>query len=89
MALPRLLDSLLRAHGPSGHEHLAYDAIREAVGEVAAIETDAIGNLVARAEGTGDGLGASHGDDRSPIAPVSNGCSATAKGAASGYLSLI
>ena len=31
------------------------DAVREGVGEVAEIETDAIGNLVARTHGTGDG----------------------------------
>ena len=55
MALPPLLDSLLRAHGPAGHEHLAFDAVREGVGEVAEIETDSIGNLVARTAGTGDG----------------------------------
>jgi endoglucanase len=55
MALPPLLDSLLRAHGPTGHEHLAYDAVREGVGEVAEIETDSIGNLVARTDGTADG----------------------------------
>ena len=55
MALPPLLDALLRAHGPTGHEHLAYDAIRERVGDVAEIETDAIGNLVARRSGAGEG----------------------------------
>src|SRR5687767_1649785 len=55
MALPPLLDSLLRAHGPAGHEHLAYDAVREGVGDVAEIETDAVGNLIARRRGTGDG----------------------------------
>ena len=55
MGLPPLLDSLLRAHGPAGHEHLAYDAVREAVGNVAEIETDAIGNLTARRSGAGDG----------------------------------
>jgi putative aminopeptidase FrvX len=55
MALPPLLDALLRAHGPTGHEHLAYDAVREGVADVAEIETDAIGNLVARRAGSGDG----------------------------------
>ena len=53
MAVPELLDRLLRAHGPSGHEHLAYDAVRSAVGDVAEIKTDSVGNLVAQR--TGDG----------------------------------
>jgi putative aminopeptidase FrvX len=53
MALPETLDALLRAHGASGHEHLAYDAVRAAVGDVAEIETDAVGNLVARRRGDG------------------------------------
>ena len=53
MALPDLLDALLRAHGPAGHEHLAYDAVRESVGDVAEIETDTVGNLVARRQGEG------------------------------------
>lgn len=53
MALPDLLDSLLRAHGPAGHEHLAFDAVRETVGDVAEIETDTVGNLVARRSGDG------------------------------------
>jgi endoglucanase len=53
MALPDLLDSLLRAHGPAGHEHLAFDAVREGVGDVAEIETDSIGNLVARRRADG------------------------------------
>jgi putative aminopeptidase FrvX len=55
MTLPPLLDALLRAHGPTGHEHLAYDAVREGIGDVAEIETDAIGNLVARRAGAGEG----------------------------------
>jgi putative aminopeptidase FrvX len=55
MAVPPLLDSLLRAHGPAGHEHLAFDAVREGVGDVAEIETDAIGNLIARRAGAGEG----------------------------------
>jgi putative aminopeptidase FrvX len=46
VALPETLDALLRAHGPSGHEHLAYDAVREAVGDVAEIASDSVGNLV-------------------------------------------
>ena len=53
MAVPKVLDALLRAHGPSGHEHLAFDAVREAVGDVAEIETDSVGNLVARRQGDG------------------------------------
>ena len=53
MALPELLDRLLRAHGPSGHEQLAFDVVREAVGEVAEIETDSVGNLIAHRRGEG------------------------------------
>ncbi|MDQ3066547.1 MAG: M20/M25/M40 family metallo-hydrolase [Actinomycetota bacterium] len=53
MAIPETLDALLRAHGPSGHEQLAYDAVREAVGDVAEIESDSVGNLVARRQGDG------------------------------------
>jgi len=53
MAVPELLDTLLRAHGPSGHEHLAFDVVREAVGDVAEIDTDSVGNLVARRSGEG------------------------------------
>lgn len=51
MPIPPLLDSLLRAHGPSGHEHLAYDAVREGLAGVAEIETDTVGNLIAREPG--------------------------------------
>ena len=39
MPLPALLDELLRAHGPSGHEHLAFDVVRTAVEAVAEVET--------------------------------------------------
>ena len=53
MALPELLDRLLRAHGPSGHEQLAFDVVRDAVGDVAEIESDSVGNLVARRRGDG------------------------------------
>ncbi len=53
MPIPALLDALVRAHGPTGHEHLAFDVVREAVGDVAEVETDSVGNLVARR--TGDG----------------------------------
>jgi putative aminopeptidase FrvX len=53
MAVPELLDRLLRAHGPSGHEHLAYGAVRDAVGDVAEIESDSVGNLVVRRRGDG------------------------------------
>ena len=53
MAVPELLDALLRAHGPAGHEQLAFDVVREAVGDVAEIESDAVGNLIARRTGEG------------------------------------
>ena len=53
MAVPELLDRLLRAHGPSGHEQLAFDAVRAAVGNVAEVETDSVGNLIARRRGDG------------------------------------
>lgn len=53
MAIPETLDALLRAHGASGHEHLAYDVAREAIGDVAEIETDSVGNLIARRRGEG------------------------------------
>ena len=53
MPIPALLDALVRAHGPTGHEHLAFDVVREAVGDVAEVESDSVGNLVARR--TGDG----------------------------------
>jgi putative aminopeptidase FrvX len=51
--VPETLEALLRAHGPSGHEHLAFDAVRDAVGDVAEVTTDAVGNLVARRQGEG------------------------------------
>ncbi|MBA2333179.1 MAG: M20/M25/M40 family metallo-hydrolase [Actinobacteria bacterium] len=51
MTIPRLLDDLLRAHGPSGHEHLAYAAVRSALDDAVNVETDAVGNLVARRAG--------------------------------------
>lgn len=57
MAIPATLDALLRAHGPSGHEQLAYDTVRDAVGDVAEISTDTVGNLVARRHGEGPLLG--------------------------------
>ena len=53
MSIPATLDALLRAHGPSGHEQLAFDAVREAVGDVAEIESDSVGNLIARRRGEG------------------------------------
>jgi putative aminopeptidase FrvX len=56
MAVPALFDELLRAHGPSGHEHLAFDVIRKGVGDVAQIETDTVGNLIARRAGRGGPL---------------------------------
>jgi putative aminopeptidase FrvX len=48
VAVPELLERLLRAHGPAGHEQLAFDVVREAVGKVADVASDSIGNLVAR-----------------------------------------
>jgi putative aminopeptidase FrvX len=53
MAIPALLEALLRAHGPAGHEHLAFDVVREAVADVAEVESDSVGNLVARRKGEG------------------------------------
>ena len=53
MAIPALLEALLRAHGPAGHERLAFDVIREAVGDIADVESDSLGNLVARRKGEG------------------------------------
>jgi putative aminopeptidase FrvX len=53
VGLPETLDALLRAHGASGHEQHAFEAVRDAVGDVAEIETDAVGNLVARRRGEG------------------------------------
>jgi putative aminopeptidase FrvX len=55
MPIPALLDELLRAHGPSGHEQLAFDAVRGAVASIAEVETDAVGNLTATRRGRGDG----------------------------------
>ncbi len=51
MAVPDLLDRLLRAHGPSGHEHLAYDVVRAAAGADADVRSDTVGNLVVRRAG--------------------------------------
>ena len=53
MAIPALLEALLQAHGPAGHEHLAFDVVREAVADVAEIESDSVGNLLARRTGEG------------------------------------
>ena len=53
MSVPATLDALLRAHGPSGHEQLAYGAVRDALEGIAEIETDSVGNLVARRRGDG------------------------------------
>jgi putative aminopeptidase FrvX len=55
MPIPPLLDELLRAHGPSGHEHLAFDAVRAAVDGIAEVETDTVGNLLATRRGRGGG----------------------------------
>ena len=53
MSVPATLDALLRAHGPSGHEQLAYGAVRDALEGIAEIETDSVGNLIARRRGDG------------------------------------
>jgi putative aminopeptidase FrvX len=53
MAVPELLDALLRAHGPAGHEQLAFDVVRDAVGGIAEIESDSVGNLLVRRSGEG------------------------------------
>ena len=53
MPVPATLDALLRAHGASGHEQLAFAAVREAVGDIAEIETDSVGNLTALRRGDG------------------------------------
>jgi putative aminopeptidase FrvX len=53
MAIPALLEALVRAHGPTGHEQLAFDVVRDAVGDIAEIESDSVGNLVARRAGEG------------------------------------
>lgn len=53
MSVPATLDALLRAHGPSGHEQLAYGPVRDALEGIAEIETDSVGNLVARRSGDG------------------------------------
>lgn len=55
MSLPPLLDELLRAHGPTGHEQLAFDVVRRAVDGFAGTETDSVGNIVASRPGTGGG----------------------------------
>jgi len=55
MPIPALLDDLLRAHGPSGHEHLAFDVVRGAVEGIAEVETDTVGNVVAIRRGRGGG----------------------------------
>ena len=57
MAVPDLLDALLRAHGPSGHEHLAHDVVRDAAAGIdgAEVETDAVGSVVVRRGGSGGG----------------------------------
>ena len=53
MSVPATLDALLRAHGPSGHEQFAYGAVRDALEGIAEIETDSVGNLIARRRGDG------------------------------------
>ncbi|MCP9484757.1 MAG: M20/M25/M40 family metallo-hydrolase [Gaiellaceae bacterium MAG52_C11] len=56
MPIPPLLDRLLRAHGPTGHEQLAFGVVREAVGDLGEVESDTVGNLIVRRTGTGEGL---------------------------------
>jgi endoglucanase len=51
--IPDLLEELLFAHGPSGHEQLAFDVVRNAVIDVAEVSSDTVGNLVARRRGEG------------------------------------
>ncbi len=51
MAIPPLLDELLRAHGPVGHEPLAHDVVRRAVEGIGEVETDAVGNAIVRRAG--------------------------------------
>lgn len=53
MSVPATLDALLRAHGPSGHEQLAYGVVRDTLEGIAEIETDSVGNLIARRRGDG------------------------------------
>ena len=53
MAVPELLDRLLRAHGPPGTSSSPSTWCATAVGDVAEIETDSVGNLVARRAGEG------------------------------------
>jgi putative aminopeptidase FrvX len=48
---PDLLLELLQAHGPSGHEHLAHEVVREALEEGVAATSDTVGNLVVRRRG--------------------------------------
>ena len=55
-SIPPLLDALLRAHGPTGHEQLAYEAVRNAVGDLGEVSSDALGNLIVRRRG-GTGAG--------------------------------
>jgi endoglucanase len=53
MAIPESLAALLRAHGPAGHEQLAYDAVREVVGDTGEVASDSVGNLVVHRRGDG------------------------------------
>jgi len=55
VSIPPLLDALLRAHGPTGHEQLAFEVVRDAVGDLGEVESDALGNLIVRRAGTGGG----------------------------------
>ncbi len=52
MALPALLESLLRAAGPSGHEDEAAAVWREAAAAFAVVSSDTLGNSFARVPAT-------------------------------------
>lgn len=51
MTIPPLLEELLRAHGPVGHEQLAHDVVRAAVESAGEVETDSVGNAIVRRAG--------------------------------------
>lgn len=55
MPLPELLDRLLRAPGPSGHEDAVAEVLRDALGGVAEVERDTLGTTFARLRGSRGG----------------------------------
>jgi len=55
MALPALLDELLRANAPSGSEDAVMAVVRREAGAFADVESDVHGNTVARVAGTSGG----------------------------------